>query len=154
MFFYLKFMACGFVLFFVMAVFFCWATALIMPLNIWWMVPALTGLLLQRGNKFRVIGAVAAAVLLLCLTPAAVWLDWSPFVPMVCTNWTSLLLWSLVPLAVFAAPPVLSLLSLKNRRLLPWTLFFGFLPYAAVCPPLLFPFLAAFRAKPSRFKRM
>ena len=154
MFFYLKFMACGFVLFFVMAVFFCWTTALIMPLNIWWMVPALAGLLLQRGNKFRMIGAAAAAVLLFCLIPAVVWLDWSPFVPMVCTNWTRLLLWTVAPLAVFAVAPVLSLLKLKIRRRHPWTLFLGFLPYSAVCPPLLFPFLAAFRARPSRFKRM
>ena len=125
-----------------------------MPLNIWWMVPALAGLLLQRGNKFRVMGAAAAAVLLLCLVPAAVWLDWSPFVPAVCTNWTRLMLWTAAPLAAFAVAPVLSLLKQKPRALLPWTLFTGFLPYFAVCPPFLFPFLAAFRAKPSRFKRM
>ena len=154
MFFYLKFAACGFVLFFVMAVFFCWATSLIMPLNIWWMLPALAGLLLQQGNKFRVIGVAAAAFLLLCLIPAAAWLDWSPFVPAVCTNWTQLMLWTAAPLAAFAVAPVLSLLKLRSRGLLPWVLFLGFLPYFAVCPPFLFPFLAAFRAKPSRFKRM
>ena len=153
-FFYLKFMACGFVLFFVTAIFFCWATALVMPLNIWWMIPALAGLLLQRGNKFRAMGAVAAAVLVLSLIPAAVWLNWSPVVPAVCTNWTQLMLWTAVPLAAFASVPVLSLLKLGSRRLLPWTLFLGFLPYFAVCPPFLFPFLAAFRARPSRFKRM
>jgi len=152
MFFYLKFAACGFVLFFVTSVFFCWATALIMPLNIWWMVPALAGLLFQRGNKFRVIGAAAVAVLLLCLVPAALWLDWSPFVPAVCTNWTRLMLWTAVPAALFAVAPVASLL--KHRRMLPWVVFLGFLPYFAVCPPFLFPFLAAFRAEPSRFKRM
>ena len=154
MFFYLKFMACGFVLFFVTAIFFCWATALLMPLNIWWMIPALAGLLLQRGNKFRMMGAVAAAVLLLCLVPAAVWLDWSPFVPAVCTNWTYLMQRTSVPLAVVAAVSLMSLLKLKFRRLLPWTVFLGFLPYFAICPPFLFPFLAAFRARPSRFKRM
>ena len=154
MFFYLKFMACGFVLFFVTAIFFCWATALLMPLNIWWMLPALAGLLLQRGNKFRMMGAAAAAILLLCLIPAAVWLNWSPFVPAVCTNWTRLMQWTALPLAAFAFAPVLSLLKLKSRRLLPWTLFLGFLPYFVVCPPFLFPFLAAFRARPSRFKRM
>ena len=152
MFFYLKFAACGFVLFFVMAVFFCWATALVMPLNIWWMIPALAGLLLQRGNKFRVIGVVAAAVLILGLVPAVIWLDWSPFVPLVCTNWTRLMMWTAVPLAAFAVAPVLSLL--KHRRMLPWCLFLGVLPYFFVCPPFLFPFLAAFRAEPSRFKRM
>ena len=154
MFFYLKFAACGFVMFFAMAVFFCWATALLMPLNIWWMVPALAGLLLQRGNKFRAMGVVFAVVLLLCLLPAIGWLDWSPFVPAACTNWTRLMMWCAAPLAVFAAAPVLSLLKLKSRRLLPWTLFLGFLPYFAVCPPFLFPFLAAFRATPSSFKRM
>ena len=62
--------------------------------------------------------------------------------------------WTAVPLAAFAAVPMLSLLKLKSRCLLPWTLFLGFLPYFAVCPPFLFPFLAAFRARPSRFKRM
>ncbi len=154
MFFYLKFMACGFVLFFVTAIFFCWATSLLMPLNIWWMIPALAGLLFQRGNKFRAMGVFAAAVLLLCLIPAALRLGWSPFVPAVCTNWTWLAMWTAVPLAGFAASSVLSLLKLKSRRLLPWTVFLGFLPYFAVCPPFLFPFLAAFRAKPSRFKRM
>ena len=154
MFFDLKFAACGFVLFFVMAIFFCWATSLVMPLNIWWMIPALAGLLLQRGNKFRVMGAVAAAVLLLCLIPAAVWLDWSPFVPAVCRNWTRLMVWTVVPLVVFVTCPMLSLVHLRSRRLLPWVLFLGFLPYFAVCPPFLFPFLASFRAKPSRFKRM
>jgi len=152
LFFYLKFTACGFVLFFVMAMFFCWATALLMPLNIWWMVPALAGLLLQRGNKFRVMGAVASAVLLLCLIPFAVWFDWSPFVPAVCTNLKNLMLWTSVPLILIAVFPVLSLL--KQRRMLPWVLFLGFLPYFLVCPPFLFPFLAAFRAEPSRFKRM
>jgi glycosyltransferase involved in cell wall biosynthesis len=153
-FFYLKFAACGFVLFFVTSIFFCWATALLMPLNIWWMVPALAGLLLQRGNKFRVMGAVAAAALLLCLVPATVWLGWSPFVPAVCTNWSHLMLWTAAPLAAFAAMPVMSLLKMKSRRQLPWVLFLGLMPYFAVCPPLLFPFLAAFRAQPSRFKRM
>ena len=154
MFFYLKFMACGFVLFFVTAIFFCWATALLMPLNIWWMIPALAGLLLQRGNKFRMMGAVSAAVLLLCLVPAALWLDWSPFVPAVCTNWTRLILETVPVFVLFAGVPLWSLLKLKSRRLLPWTVFLGFLPYFAVCPPFLFPFLAAFRAKSSRFKRM
>lgn len=154
MFFYLKFAACGFVLFFITAMFFCWATALLMPLNIWWMIPALAGLLLQRGNKFRMMGAVAAAVLLLCLLPAAVWLDWSPFVPAVCTNWTHLMLGTVPLFVLFAGEPIASLLGLKSRRLLPWTVFLGFLPYFAVCPPFLFPFLAAFRAEPSRFKRM
>ncbi len=154
MFFYLKFMACGFVLFFVTAIFFCWATALLMPLNIWWMIPALAGLLLQRGNKFRVMGAAAAAVLLLCLVPAAVWLDWSPFVPAVCTNWTSLMLKTAPVFVLFGSLPVASLLKLRSRRMLPWIVFLGFLPYFAVCPPFLFPFLAAFRARPSRFKRM
>ena len=153
MFFYLKFMACGFVLFFVTAIFFCWATALIMPLNIWWMIPALAGLLLQRGNKFRVIGVIAAAVLLLCLTPFVVWLNWSPFVPAVCTNLIHLMLLTTVPLAVTAVP-VLSLVKLKSRCLLTWTLFLGFLLYFSVWPPFLFPFMAAFRARPSRFKRM
>jgi len=152
MFFYLKFAASGFVLFFITAIFFCWTTALLMPLNIWWMLPALAGLLLQRGNKFRAAGAVAAGILLLCTLPFMLWLDWSPFVPAVCTNWTHLALWTALPLAVFAAAPVLSLL--KHRRALPWMLFLGFLPYFAVCPPFLFPFLAAFRAVPSRFKRM
>lgn len=154
MFFYLKFMACGFVLFFVTAIFFCWTTALLMPLNIWWMIPALAGLLLQRGNKFRMMGAVSAAVLLLCLVPAALWLDWSPFVPAVCTNWTRLILETVPVFVLFAGAPLWSLLKLKSRRLLPWTVFLGFLPYFAVCPPFLFPFLAAFRAKSSRFKRM
>ena len=154
MFFYLKFMACGFVLFFVTAIFFCWATSLVMPLNIWWMIPALAGLLLQRGNKFRAMGAVAAAILLLCLIPAAVWLDWSPFVPAVCTNWTRLMLETVPIFVLFAGEPIASLLGLKSRRLLPWVVFLGFLPYFAVCPPFLFPFLAAFRARPSRFKRM
>jgi len=152
MFFYLKFAACGFVLFFIMAVFFCWTTALLMPLNIWWMIPALAGLLLQRENKFRAAGAAAAAVLLLALFPAILWLDWSPFVPAVCTNWRELMIRTAVPLAAFAVAPVLSLI--KHRRMLPWVLFLGFLPYFVVCPPLLFPFLAAFRAQPSRFKRM
>ena len=154
MFFYLKFAACGFVLFFVTSIFFCWTTALLMPQNIWWMIPALAGLLLQRGNKFRVMGAVAATVLLLCLIPAAVWLDWSPFVPAVCTNLTRLMLWIAFPLAAAASVPLVSLLKLRSGRLLPWTIFLGFLPYFAVCPPFLFPFLAAFRARPSRFKRM
>lgn len=155
MFFYLKFMACGFVLFFVTAIFFCCATALLMPLNIWWMIPALAGLLLQRGNKFRVMGVIASAILLLCLIPAAVWLKWSPFAPAFCSNWMRMMLWSAVPLIVAAIEPVQSLLNLiKSRRLLPWTVFLGFLPYYLVCPPFLFPFLAAFRAKPSRFKRM
>ena len=152
LFFYLKFAACGFVLFFITSMFFCWATALLMPLNIWWMIPALAGLLLQRGNKFRVMGAVAAAVLLLGLFPAAVWLDWSPFVPAFCTNRTDLMLWTAAPLAAFAVAPVASLL--RQRRFLPWVIFLGFLPYFLVCPPFLFPFLAVFRAKPSRFKRM
>ena len=107
------------------------------------------GDLLGRGGHL-----VAAGVLLLCLVPAAVWLNWSPFVPAICTNWTQLMLWTAVPLAAFAAVPILSLLKLKYRRLLPWTLFLGFLPYFAACPPFLFPFLAAFRARPSRFKRM
>jgi glycosyltransferase involved in cell wall biosynthesis len=152
MFFYLKFAACGFVLFFITAMFFCWATALLMPLNIWWMVPALAGLLLQRGNKFRVMGAAATAVLMLCLLPAILKFDWSPFVPAVCTDLKRLMLWTAAPLLLFAVAPVASLL--KHRRLLPWVVFLGFLPYFAVCPPFLFPFLAAFRAEPSRFKRM
>ena len=154
MFFYLKFMACGFVLFFITAIFFCWATSLVMPLNIWWMLPALAGLLLQRGNKFHAMGAVAAVILLLCLIPAALWLDWSPFVPAICTNWTRLMLETVPIFVLFAGEPIASLLGLKSRRLLPWVTFLGFLPYFAVCPPFLFPFLAAFRARPSRFKRM
>ena len=152
MFFCLKFAASGFVLFFIVSMFFCWAASLFMPLNIWWMVPALAGLLLQQGSKFRVMGAVAAAVLALCLIPFAVWLDWSPFVPAVCSNLRELMLWTAAPLAAFAVAPVLSLL--KHRRFPPWVIFLGFLPYFLVCPPFLFPFLAVFRAKPSRFKRM
>ena len=58
------------------------------------------------------------------------------------------------PLAAFAVAPVLSMLKKKGSGPLPWVLFLGFLPYFAVCPPFLFPFLAAFRANPSRFKRM
>ena len=59
---------------------------------------------------------------------------------------------SLLLLAVFAIGPVRSLF--KHRRMLPWVLFLGVLPYFAVCPPLLFPFFAAFRAEPSRFKQL
>ena len=152
MFFYLRFAACDFVLFFATSLFFCWATSLLMPLNIWWMVPALAGLLLQKENKFRVAGALTAAALFLCLIPVAVWLDWSPFVPAVCTNLTQVMMWTAVPLAAFAVGPVLSLW--KDRRMLPWILFLGTLPYFVVCPPFLFPFFAMFRAEPSRFKRM
>ena len=85
---------------------------------------------------------------------AAVWLHWSPFVPAVCTNWTRLMLETVPIFVLFAGEPIASLLGLKSRRLLPWVVFLGFLPYFAVCPPFLFPFLAAFRAEPSRFKRM
>ena len=92
------------------------------------------------------------SVLALCLIPFAVWLDWSPFVPAVCSNLRELMLWTAAPLAAFAVAPVLSLL--KHRRFPPWVIFLGFLPYFLVCPPFLFPFLAVFRAKPSRFKRM
>jgi hypothetical protein len=123
-----------------------------MPLNVWWMIPALAGLLLQRGNKFRVIGVVAALAVVLALVPAALWLNWSPFVPAVCTQWPLLALWTAAPLAVFAIGPVRSLF--KRRRMLPWVFFLGVLPYFAVCPPLLFPFFAAFRAEPSRFKQL
>ena len=152
MFFYLRFAACGFVLFFVASLFFCWATSLLMPLNIWWMVPALAGLLLQKDNQFRVAGALTAAVMLLCLIPAAVRLDWSPFVPAVCTNLKAVMMWTAIPLTAFAVVPVLSLW--KDRRMLPWILFLGTLPYFLVCPPFLFPFFAMFRAEPSRFKRL
>jgi len=152
MFFYLKFAACGFVMFFVMSIVFCGLTAFVMPLNVWWMIPALAGLLLQRGNKFRVIGVVAALAVVLALVSAALWLNWSPFVPAVCTQWPLLALWTAAPLAVFAVGPVRSLF--KRRRMLPWVFFLGVLPYFAVCPPLLFPFFAAFRAEPSRFKQL
>lgn len=150
-FFFLKFAVSGFGPFYLASVLLCAAISFLLPANVFWLIPAMFFLLLQKNNKFRVWGIVSTVAA--GFIGSAGWLCCCPLEMPAELAFTVKTL--AIPAVIFLIAPLISFFRGKSVNTDRISLFAAMT--AALCGiyfPAVLPFLASFRNRSSRFKQL